>query len=170
MTNISNSFAKLCRSYVKLADKFQQLDVEYMTLKGKIVPLLKQLKAYRDAVEALKSEKQEMRAELDVVTAKYEELKVFEELLSPGMQALLQEAQDQVNLVDETLVEMEQDDDPDLSKDDKELLSAFRENPDAFALPDLGALLNRDSSSNKHAPNGSSQAGSVYGGVRTASF
>lgn len=168
MTNISNSFSKLCRSYVKLADRFQQLDVECMTLKGKIVPILKQLKAYQDTIEALKHEKTALRAELDSVTAKYEELKIFEELLSPEMQSLLQDAQDQVDLVDETLTEMDEDNDPDLSDDDKEILQAFKDNPDAFALPDLGALLN-GSGSNGHTPNGSSASGYV-GHYETASF
>ena len=142
MTDISTSFAKLCRSYVKLADKFQQLDVDYMTLKSKIVPVLKQLKAYQTTIETLRQEKHDLKAELDTVTAKYDELKVFEDLLSPEMQSLLEEAEGQIDLVDETLSEMDEDDDPDLTPDDKMLLQAFRENPEAFALPDLGMLLN----------------------------
>ncbi|MEM7773751.1 MAG: hypothetical protein AAGA75_24025 [Cyanobacteria bacterium P01_E01_bin.6] len=147
MADISKSFAKLCHSYIKLADKFQQLDVDYMTLKGKIVPVLKQLKAYRTTIEALKQEKKDLKAELETVSAKYEELKVFEELLSPEMQALIDEAQEQVDLVDETLTEMEQDDDPDLSEDDKAILRVFRDNPDAFTLPDLGSASSSSASS-----------------------
>ncbi|MEB3213953.1 MAG: hypothetical protein VKL39_21575 [Leptolyngbyaceae bacterium] len=141
MTDISKSFAKLCRSYVRLADKFQQLDVDYMTLKSKIVPILKQLKAYQATIETLKQEKSELKAELDTVTAKYDELKVFEELLSPEMKALLDEATEQVDLVDETLEEMEQDDDPDLSDADKTILQAFRDNPDEFTLPEIDSLM-----------------------------
>jgi predicted nuclease with TOPRIM domain len=141
MTDISKSFAKLCRSYVKLADKFQQLDVEYMTLKSKVVPVLKQLKSYQTTIEVLKQEKTDLKAELESVTAKYDELKVFEELLSPDMKALLDEASEQVDLVDETLFEMEQDDDPDLSEADKMMLQAFRENPDAFNLPEIESVL-----------------------------
>lgn len=149
MTNISNSFAKICRSYVKLADKFQQLDVEHMTLKSKIVPLLKQLKDYQHTIETLKQEKSDLKAEIDAITAKYEELKPFEELLDPDVQALLEEAQDQVDLVDETLGEMEKDDDPDLSEDEKVILRAFHDNPEAFSLPDLGSLLS--SNGNGHS-------------------
>ena len=167
MTNISNSFAKLCRSYVKLADRFQQLDVDYMTLKSKIVPVLKQLKAYQSTIETLKQEKQDLQVELNAITAQYEGLKVFEELLSPEMQSLIEEAQDQVDLVDETLVEMDQDDDPDLTDEDKTILQAFHDNPDAFALPDLGALISGNGSNGNG--NGSSQPNSV-GNYETASF
>ncbi|MEL6221082.1 MAG: hypothetical protein AAFR31_00405 [Cyanobacteria bacterium J06627_8] len=140
MTDISKSFAKLCRSYVKLADKFQQLDIDYMKLKGKVVPVLKQLKTYQATIEALKQEKSDLKTELETMTAKYDELKVFEELLSPDMKALLDEATEQVDLVDETLMEMEQDGDPDLSDTDKMLLQAFRDNPNEFTLPDIEAL------------------------------
>ena len=167
MANISNSFAKLCRSYVKLADRFQQLDVDYMTLKGKIVPVLKQLKAYQSTIETLKQEKHDLQAKLDAMTAEYEGLKVFEELLSPEMQSLIEEAQDQVDLVDETLIEMDQDDDPDLTDEDKTILQAFQENPDAFSLPDLGVLINGNGSNGNG--NGSSKATSA-GSYETASF
>lgn len=153
MTNISNSFAKLCRSYVNLADKFQQLDVEYMTLKGKIVPLLKQMKTYQQTIEALKNDNKELQAEITTLSAKYEELRPFEDLLSPEMQTLLEEAQEQINLVDETLSEIDQNNDPDLSEEDKALLEAFRADPDAFALPDLEPMLN-DSSHLDYGTNG----------------
>lgn len=152
--NLSVSFEKLCRSYIKMADRFQQLDVEYMTLRSKVVPLLKQLKAYQQTIESLKRENSDLQAELETVTAKYEELKPFEDLLSPELQGLLQEAEDQIDLVDETLNEMDRDDDPDLSEDDKALIQAFRDNPDAFSLPDLDSL--SGSGQNGSAINGAS--------------
>lgn len=138
--NLPVSFEKLCRSYVKMADRFQQLDVEYMTLKSKIVPLLKQLRGYQQTVETLKRENGDLKTELETMTAKYEELKPFEELLNPELQGLLQEAEEQIDLVDETLKEMERDRDPDLSEDDKALIEAFKTDPNAFALPDLNSL------------------------------
>ncbi|MGB3494181.1 MAG: hypothetical protein WBA57_15735 [Elainellaceae cyanobacterium] len=138
--NLPASFEKLCRSYLKMADRFQQLDVEYMTLRGKVVPLLKQLKAYQQTIETLKQESGDLSAELETITAKYEELKPFEELLSPDLQGLFQEAEEQIDLVDETLKEMERDDDPDLSAEDKALVEAFRHDPNAFVVSDPSSL------------------------------
>jgi chromosome segregation ATPase len=130
---------QVCRAFVKLADRFQKLDVEHMTLKTKVVQILKLLKSYKELAEKLNQEKQELKQELASATLKYEELKVFEVFLEPEFQALLLEAEEQLELVDETLKEIEDDRDPDLDDLDKELLVEYQTAPESF-----GELLGSD--------------------------
>ncbi|NET51568.1 MAG: hypothetical protein F6K09_23510, partial [Merismopedia sp. SIO2A8] len=134
----------LCSSYINLADRFQQLDVEHMTLKGKVVPLLKSLKSYRQKVASLMHDKQELQDELilaqencKVLMAKNEALKPLEPLLGKDIAALLAEATEQSELVDETIAEIETNCDPDLSDEDKALLTEFYANPEEFVDPDV---------------------------------
>ncbi|MEB3360363.1 MAG: hypothetical protein VKK04_26805 [Synechococcales bacterium] len=134
MGNIADSFSRLCQSYVTLADRFQQLDVEHMTLKTKVIPLLKALKSYKRLIETLKQENQDLAAQLETMTAKYDALKPFEDLLGSDLQALLSEAEEQVELVEQTLSEMENNNDPDLTEEDKALLRVFYEHPQEFEM------------------------------------
>ena len=134
MTQLTTErYAQICRAFVKLADKFQQLDVEHMTLKTKVVPILKLLKKYQEATESLGQEKQALEEALQASTLQYERLKRFEVFLEPEFQALLQDAEAQLTLVDETLEEMADDRDPDLDALDKALLSEYQNQPDLFA-------------------------------------
>jgi predicted nucleic acid-binding Zn-ribbon protein len=157
MSNIAERYTSLCRAYVKLSDRFQQLDVEHMTLKSKVVPLLKSLKTHKAAVERLQQENgqlvqdlqaltvkytdemsplqqenQALQQELQTVTAKYEALQPFESLLQPDMQAALAEAEEQILLVDETIEEIDQNGDPDLSPSEQQLLAEYWVAPDMF--------------------------------------
>ncbi|MGF1497410.1 MAG: hypothetical protein ACFB8W_11380 [Elainellaceae cyanobacterium] len=134
MGNIADSFSRLCQSYVTLADRFQQLDVEHMTLKAKVVPLLKALRSYQQVIETLKQENQDLTAQLETMSAKYEALKPFEDLLGADLQSLLSEAEEQVELVEQTLSEMESNNDPDLTDEDKALLQTFYERPQEFEM------------------------------------
>ncbi len=162
MNNISERYTRLCRSYVQLADKFQQLDVDHMTLRGQVAPLLKSLKTHQVAVERLQHEKSELETELQTltthyeeikplvqekvtweatlqaVTAKYEALRPFEVLLEPEMQTMLTTAEEQLALVDETLQEMAIESDPDLDVEARQLLADYAANPQAFAALNLG--------------------------------
>jgi predicted nucleic acid-binding Zn-ribbon protein len=140
MTQLTTDrYIQVCRAFVKLADKFQQLDVEHMTLKTKVVPILKLLKKYKETAEAL-SQKNEVLSQknealeqaLQAITERYESLKLFEVFLEPDFQALLQDAEDQLALVDETLQEMETDRDPDLDDLDKTLLLEYQNQPETF--------------------------------------
>jgi len=130
--NLAERYMRLCRAYIKLADKFQKLDVEYMTLRGKVVPLLKALKTYQFAVDQLKQEKADLEEKLQAITLKYEELKPLEDLLHPDMQSTLSEAEGQIELVDTTLNEMEYELDPDLTDADKQLLRQYQSHPEEF--------------------------------------
>ena len=133
MTQITaDRYVQVCRSFVKLADKFQRLDIEHMTLKSKVVQILKLLKSYKEAVDQLNQKNQALEQELQSLTAKYEDLKILECLLEPEFLTLLDEVEEQMELVDETLKEMEDDRDPDLDDLDKELLTEYQTTPENF--------------------------------------
>ena len=140
MENIVDSFANLCDSYITLADRFQRLDVEHMTLKGKVVPVLKALKTYQQAIATLQAEKESLQQELattqeecKTLVAKNDALKALEPLLSDEMAALLNSAEEQAALVNETMAEIDANNDPDLSEEEKSLLTVFYNDPERFA-------------------------------------
>ncbi len=126
MIQISERYTRICRAYTQLAERFQKLDVEHMALKNKIVPLLQVLKTYRQTVEVLKQEKAQMAEALETMTTQYNELKVLETLLKSDSQSALLEAEGQMDLVAQTLQEIEADSDPDLSDADKALLEEYQ--------------------------------------------
>ena len=132
MSQIAERYIHLCRSYIQLSDKFQRLDVESTTLRRKIVPLLNNLKAYKQIVEKLEQEKLELEQKLNTLNQKYEHLKQFEILTQPEIQAELSEAESQIALVEETVQEMEENQDPDLNDAEKMLLSEYQNNPSEF--------------------------------------
>lgn len=132
MVNQAERYNRLCYSYIQLSEKFQKLDVDYMDLKTKVVPVLKLLKAYKQAVEQLSQEKSALEDKLEAVTSKYETLKSLEGLLEPATQSLLAEAEEQMELVASTIQEIESDTDPDLSEADKRLLNEYYSSPDEF--------------------------------------
>lgn len=143
MENIVDSFANLCDSYITLADRFQQLDVEHMRLKGKVVPVLKALKTYQQAIAQLQSEKESLQQELattqqecKTLAAKNDALKALEPLLSDKMVALLTTAEEQAALVQETMAEIDANNDPDLSEEEKSLLTVFYNDPERFSSLD----------------------------------
>jgi predicted nucleic acid-binding Zn-ribbon protein len=134
MAQTSDRYARLCRSYIKLSDKFQKLDVEHMTLKSKVVPLLKALKAYKQLAETLQQTNHELEAKLADLQEKYDSLKVFEVLMTPEVQAELTEAEEQMDMIEETMREMEEDSTPDLSEAEKELLEEYHRYPEQFGV------------------------------------
>jgi chromosome segregation ATPase len=165
MSNIAERYTRLCRSYVQLADKFQQLDIDHMSLRGQVAPLLKSLKTHQLVVEKLQQEKAQLEVELQTVTthyeelkplvqekvtweatlqavtAKYEALRPLEALLEPEVQTALTAAEEQLDLVDETLQEMAIAADPDLDAEAKQLLADYAANPQAFTAINLGMPL-----------------------------
>jgi chromosome segregation ATPase len=74
MTQIAERYTQLARAYAQLSDKFQQLDVAHMTLKEKVVPLLKALKAYQQLVEQLKQGKATLEHQLQTLTTEKQTL------------------------------------------------------------------------------------------------
>lgn len=125
MDNIAERYTRLCRAYVQLADQFQKLDVEHMSLRGRMVPFLKALKAYKQTVAELTEQKSRLEQELEAIASKYEALKPLEVLLEAEHQAVLAEAEEQIDLVAETIQEMENERDPDLSDAERLLLSEY---------------------------------------------
>lgn len=147
-------YTRLCRAYVELSERFHQLDVDHMTLKGQVVPLLKALKAHQVKLKAAEAEKAQIQARLDQqaaqhlqelqqLTKTYEdqlqalssqvaELKPLEQLLSGETHHELGVAEEQMELVEATFLEIEQDSSPDLSSEEKSLLAAYRADPNGF--------------------------------------
>lgn len=147
MTSTAERYSKLCRSYTQLADRFQKLDVEYMTLKSKLPDVLKAVRTYKQTIATLKQEKATLEADLQTVSAKYEQLKPFEELLQPEFEAELSDAEEQANLVEQTIQEMLDNPDPDLTDIDRQLLMEFQNDADGFLSSEMNGY---HSSSDKH--------------------
>ncbi len=135
MSHLADRYTRLCHSYIKLSDKFQKLDVDHMTLRSKVVPLIKLLQTYKQTIKQLTQDKEALASDLQSMTLKYEELKPLEAFLQPEAQAALAEAEEQLELVDITLQEMESDRDPDLSEIDKAILTEYQANPDLLDKP-----------------------------------
>lgn len=161
-------YTRLCRAYVSLSERFHQLDVEHMTLKGQVVPLLKTLKAQQAKLKAVETEKADLqvllnqqtaqhRQELQQLTKTYEEqlqalsnhvteLQPLEQLLNSETNHELSIAEEQMELVETTFQEIDQDSSPDLSSEEKALLAAYQADPDAFliaaAVPSVGSTIN----------------------------
>ncbi|QQE64944.1 hypothetical protein GFS31_16280 [Leptolyngbya sp. BL0902] len=149
-------YTRLCRAYVQLSERFHQLDVEHMTLKGQVVPLLKALKMQQDRLRQIQADKEALQQALDQQSAQHrqevqaiaqtyeeridrltrhiEELRSLDGLLSPEAAQELSEAESQMELVEATIQEMAEDDEPDLTEDEKTLLAAYRANPGAFLV------------------------------------
>lgn len=154
INQMAERYTRLCRAYVELSERFHQLDVDHMTLKGQVIPLLKALKTQQDRLQRLQTEKDDLQQTLDqrvvqhrqdveAMTQSYEDrieqlthsleaLRPIERLLSSEISHELLEAETQIELVEATIQEMAEDNDPDLSSDEKALLEAYRANPGAF--------------------------------------
>ncbi|MDX2215771.1 MAG: hypothetical protein SFY66_21085 [Oculatellaceae cyanobacterium bins.114] len=132
MPTVADRYARLSRAYTQLSERFQKLDVEHMTLKSKLLPLLKTVKAWKQTIATLKQEKADLEAQLQLVSGKYEELRVFELLLEAAAQADLIEAEEQVKLVEQTIQEFEADAAPDLNDTEKQLLLEYETETMAF--------------------------------------
>ncbi|MBE9108737.1 hypothetical protein IQ273_04815 [Nodosilinea sp. LEGE 07298] len=149
-------YTRLCRAYVSLSERFHQLDVDHMTLKGQVVPLLKALKDHQAKLKAIETEKAEIQARLDQQTAQHrqelqqltktyeerlqtlsnhiDELQPLEQLLNGETNHELSIAEEQMELVETTFLEIEQDSSPDLSIEEKALLAAYQADPNAFLV------------------------------------
>lgn len=160
-------YTRLCRAYITLSERFNQLDVDHMTLKGQMVPLLKALKEHQAKLRTAEVEKAELQAaltrqearlqetldeqetqhqqELQQLTKTYEEklqaldshvaeLQPLERLLNGETHQELSAAEAQMELIETTFEEIEQDSSPDLSSEEKALLAAYRADPAAFLV------------------------------------
>jgi len=147
MDHVAKRYTKLGQAYTQLADRFQTLDVEHMNLKRQLLPILKALEVYKQKVAQLEQQNGQLvaangqlSAELQDVTEKYEALKALEGLLTPEMLSVLDEAEGQMALVEETIQEMDQDSDPDLDEAEKALLVEYGNNPAYFTALENGSV------------------------------
>jgi type II secretory pathway component PulJ len=157
MNQMVERYTRLSRAYVRLSERFHQLDVEHMKLKGQVVPLIKVARDYKARLQSLEAENaslekllqeqtQQYRQELQTLTKTYEdklqslsqhldELKPLENLLSQEAYQSLAEAEEQIELDEATFQEMDEDSSPDLLLEEKALLTAYQENPEEFLPP-----------------------------------
>ncbi|MBD0334155.1 MAG: hypothetical protein ICV62_01580 [Cyanobacteria bacterium Co-bin13] len=173
MNQMVERYTRLCRAYVKLSERFHQLDVEHMKLKGNMVPLLKAVKAYRSQNAQLVRQNQELqqalanadtlhRSEVQNLVATYEEqleslktqvdeLKALEWFATEEAHRDLAEAEHQIALDEETFQEIAQDDLPDLTEDEKALLVEYHANPANFVEQSFAPVPLEQGSSNGSA-------------------
>ncbi|MEM9163114.1 MAG: hypothetical protein AAGC54_08595 [Cyanobacteria bacterium P01_F01_bin.4] len=168
MKSTAERYNRLAEAYIKLSDNFHQLDVAHMTLKRKLVPVIKATKDYQSlttqlkqdktgleqtvealtdrqqrleealliqkaneaelsaTIQTLTDEKTTLLADLSDFQTKYEALADFGDLLQADPQAILAEAEQQMELVEETLQEITLNSDPDLSEADKQLIETYQ--------------------------------------------
>lgn len=153
-TQMVERYTRLCRAYVNLAERFHQLDVDHMTLKGQVVPLLKAIKAKQVRLGQLEAENAQLHhrlrqqadqhqqaqqalresynQQIQALTHRLDDFKPLEQLFTPEVCQELAVAEEQLELVEATFDEMAQDGDPDLSTEEKALLAAYRADPSAF--------------------------------------
>ncbi|WP_298612558.1 hypothetical protein [uncultured Thermosynechococcus sp.] len=137
MDNLSQRYLRLCQAYSQLAERYTKLDIDHMTLREKLVPFLMAFKYYKQMTEQLRAEKEALQRELNDLRDRYQLLvnqngsaPVNEELLTA-----LAEAEEQMELIEETLREQEADPDPNLLPLEKQLLEEYtRGNVDFQAL------------------------------------
>jgi chromosome segregation ATPase len=76
----ADRYNRLAQAYLTLSEEFQQLDVEHMRLKHKLVPLLKALQSYQRISLQWKQKKAELEEQLQSLEAENEILKVSLEM------------------------------------------------------------------------------------------
>jgi chromosome segregation ATPase len=140
MKSTADRYKSIAEAYLKLSDRFNQLDVAHMSLRQKIVPMIKALKKYQaltaqlkqdkaelaQTIQALTNEKSTLQGTIAILQNKIETLIDLEPLLQPETQDILSEAEQQVELIEETLEEIALNSDPDLSDADRQILETYQ--------------------------------------------
>jgi chromosome segregation ATPase len=140
MKSTADRYKCIAEAYLKLSDRFNQLDVAHMSLRQKIVPMIKALKKYQalttqlkqdkaelaQTIQALTNEKSALEGTITVLQNKIETLIDLEPLLQPETQDMLTEAEQQIELIEETLQEIDINSDPDLNEADRQLLETYQ--------------------------------------------
>lgn len=176
MKSIAERYKSLAGAYVKLSDKFHQLDVAHMNLKEKLLPAVKAINGYRALILQLQRDKAELERTVQTLTerqqrleenqltlqakevelsrtvntltkentdlqaalqdfqTKFEVVADFESLLESEPQAMLAEAEQQMELVEETLQEIALNSDPDLSQEEKQLIEAYQKETESLLV------------------------------------
>ena len=65
MNHMVERYTRLSRAYVELAERFHQLDVDHMRLKGQVVPLLQTVKTQQSHIQQLQSDYQSLQHTLE---------------------------------------------------------------------------------------------------------
>ncbi|MBU6230235.1 MAG: hypothetical protein KGQ93_11125 [Cyanobacteria bacterium REEB459] len=65
MNHMVERYTRLSRAYVELAERFHQLDVDHMRLKGQVVPLLQTVKAQQAHIQQLQANYQSLQHSLE---------------------------------------------------------------------------------------------------------
>ncbi len=137
MRDTTQRYLRLCQSYVQLADRYTQLDVEQMTLREKLIPFLLAFKHYKEIAEKLTSENANLQAELTDLRQRYAQLSTADHQFAPELTSELEtallEAEEQMALVEETLQEQSLDPDPTLLPVEKLLLDEYVTGTGEFA-------------------------------------
>jgi chromosome segregation ATPase len=140
MKSTADRYKSIAEAYLKLSDRFNQLDIAHMSLRQKIVPMIKALKKYQalttqlkqdkaeltQTIQALANEKTTLQGTIATLQNKIETLIDLEPLLQPETQHILTEAEQQIELIEETLQEITLNSDPDLSEADRQLLETYQ--------------------------------------------
>lgn len=144
MDSLSQRYLRLCKAYSQLAERYTKLDIDYMTLRERLVPFLMAFKYYKQMAEELSAEKLALQQEINELRDRYQVLAsqsngapVNDELL-----AALAEAEGQMALIEETLEEQDADLDPNLLPTEKQLLEEYTK-----GVGDFQALLPQFASS-----------------------
>ncbi len=103
MSTVAERYARLCRCYIQLADRFAELDLENMRLKQKLVQLIGEVKGSQQSLIALDAEKKALTVQIELLDNKYQELKQFEALIDPAMIAELTEVEKQIAIDQEVM-------------------------------------------------------------------
>jgi|688.fasta_scaffold26420_4 chromosome segregation ATPase len=65
MNHMVERYTRLSRAYVELAERFHQLDVDHMRLKGQVVPLLQTVKAQQTHIHQLQGDYRDLQRTLE---------------------------------------------------------------------------------------------------------
>lgn len=71
MNHLVERYTRLSRAYVELAERFHQLDVDHMRLKGQVVPLLQTVKAQQTHIQRLQSDYRSLEHTLEEQAASH---------------------------------------------------------------------------------------------------
>lgn len=126
MDNLSQRYLNLCQAYVQLADRYNNLDVEQMTLREKLVPFLMAFKYYKRLSEQLTNEKRTLEAEVMELRDRCQQMEGQSgQGADEALLAALAEAEEQIALMEDTFAEQATDSDPSLLPVEKELLAEY---------------------------------------------
>lgn len=119
--------SELERTIQTLTERQQRLEENQLTLQAKEVELSM-------TVNTLTQENTDLQADLKEFQTKFDAIADFESLLGSEPQAILAEAEQQMELVEETLQEIALNSDPDLSQEEQQLVEAYQKESESLLV------------------------------------